>query len=65
MQTLPDIYWLPELHKTPTKAGFITASQNCTVKKLSKDITSIFKLAHDQIYRYNQKASTFSGIKTF
>ena len=65
MQTLPDIYWLPKLHKTPTKARFIIASRNCTVKKLSKDITSIFKLAHDQIYRYNQKASTFSGIKTF
>ena len=65
MQTLPDIYWLPKLHKTPTKARFIIASQKCTVKRLSKDITSIFKLAHEQIYRYNQKASTFSGIKTF
>ena len=65
MQTLPNIYWLPKLHKTPTKARFIIASQKCTIKKLSKDITSIFKLAYDQIEKYNQKASTFSGIKTF
>ena len=41
------------------------ASCKCTVKKLSKDITSIFKLAYNQIDRYNQKASIFSGIKTF
>ena len=65
MHTLPDIYWLPKLHKTPIKARFIIASQKCTVKKLSKDITSIFKLAYNQIDRYNQKACTFSGINTF
>ena len=65
MRTLPDIYWLPKLHKTPIKARYIIASQKCTVKKLSKDITSIFKLAYNQIDRYNQKACTFSGINTF
>ena len=65
MHTLPDIYWLPKLHKNPTKARFIIASQKCSIKKLSKDITSIFKLAYTQIERYNQKASTFSGINTF
>ena len=65
MLTLPDIYWLPKLHKTPIKSRFIIASQKCSVKKLSKDITSIFKLAYNQIERYNQKASTFSGINNF
>ena len=65
MHTLPDIYWLPKLHKTPIKARFIIASQKCSVKKLSKDVTSIFKLAYNQIERYNLKASTFSGIKNF
>ena len=65
MHTLPDIYWLPKLHKTPTKARFIIASKKCSLKKLSKDLTSIFKLTYDQIERYNLKASTFSGIKTF
>ena len=65
MQSLPDIYWLPKLHKNPIKARFIIASQKCTVKKLSKDITSIFKLAYEQVERYNHKANAFSGVKTF
>ena len=65
MRTLPDIYWLPKLHKTPIKARFIIASRKCSLKKLSKDVTSIFKLAYDQVERYNQKASIFSGIKSF
>ena len=65
MRTLPDIYWLPKLHKIPSKARFIIASQKCTIKKLSKDITSIFKLAYEQIHRYKQKAHTFSGVNTF
>ena len=65
MCTLPDIYWLPKLHKSPTKARFIIASQKCTVKQLSKDLTSIFKLAYNQIERYNHKACTFSGVNTF
>ena len=65
MHTLPDIYWLPKLHKTPIKPRFKIASQKCSVKKLSKDVTSIFKLAYNQIERYNLKASTFSGIKNF
>ena len=65
MRTLPDIYWLPKLHKSPIKARFIIASKNCTVKKLSKEVTSIFKLAYNQIEKYNQKANIFSGVKTF
>ena len=65
MHSLPDIYWLPKLHKTPIKARYIIASQICSVKKLSKDITSIFKLAYNQVEKYNLKAFTFSGIKTF
>ena len=65
MHSLPDIYWLPKLHKTPVKSRFIIASQKCTIKKLSKDLTSIFKLAYEQVERYNNKASVFSGIKTF
>lgn len=65
MKILPDIYWLPKLHKTPIKERFIIASQKCTLKKLSKDITSIFKLAYEQVENYNHKARRFSGINTF
>ena len=65
MHTLPDIYWLPKLHKSPIKARFIIASKKCSLKKLNKDVTSIFKLAYEQVERYNKKSCTFSGIKTF
>ena len=65
MQALPDIYWLPKLHKDPIKHRFIIASKLCTVKKLSKDITSIFKLAYEQVETYNNKARVFSGINAF
>ena len=65
MRSLPDIYWLPKLHKTPTKSRFIIASKKCSVKQLSKDVTSIFKLAYNQIERYNQKTSFYSNINTF
>ena len=65
MHSLPDIYWIPKLHKTPSKSRFIIASKQCSMKQLSKDVTSIFKLAYNQIERYNHKANTFSGIKTF
>ena len=65
MHSLPDIYWLLKLHKTPIKARYIIASQICSVKKLSKDITSIFKLAYNQVEKYKVKTFNFSGIKTF
>ena len=65
MHSLPDIYWLPKLHKTPIKSRFIIASKKCSVKQLSKDVTSIFKLAYNQIERYNQKTSFYSSTNTF
>ena len=65
MLTLPDIYWTPKLHKTPVKFRFIIASKHCTVKTLSKDISSIFSLFNRQIEKYNKKAHYYSGIKSY
>ena len=36
---LPQIYWIPKLHKTPYKARFIAGSSSCTTTKISKLIT--------------------------
>ena len=36
MSTLPDIYWIPKLHKNPVKFRFIIASKRCTTKTLTK-----------------------------
>ena len=65
MSTLPDIYWTPKLHKNPIKSRFIIASKNCTVKHLSKNISSIFCLFNKMIETYNKKAAYYSGINAY
>ena len=65
MSSLPDIYWTPRLHKNPVKCRFIIASKYCTVKHLSKSISSIFSLFSKQIETYNKKAHYYSGIKSY
>ena len=62
---LPSIYWLPKLHKKPTKARFIIAAPQCSLKPLTKAITKVFKLIFHQIEAYNNKCHFFSGVKTF
>ena len=64
-KTLPHMYWLPKLHKTPSKARFIVAATNCSVKPLSKAVTSALKLLYNQIESYNDKTFYFSGVKKF
>ena len=64
MLTLPDIYWLPKLHKNPLKFRFIIASKHCTIKALSKDLSSIFTLFQRRIETYHNKAHFYSGVKT-
>ena len=65
MQTLPDIYWTPKLHKNPVKFRFIIASKSCTLKSLSKNISSVFSLFNKQIETYNHKSHYYSGIKSY
>ena len=62
---LPRMYWLPKMHKNPTKARFIVAAPKCSVKPLSKTVTSVFKLFFKQIESYNNKSKFFSGVNTF
>ena len=35
-KSLPQMYWIPNLNKTPYKARFIAGSRTCTTTKLSK-----------------------------
>ena len=43
-KNLPQIYWIPKLHKTPHRARFIAASSSCTTTRLSKLITECLKI---------------------
>ena len=40
---LPSIYWLPKLHKNPTKTRFIIAAPTCSAKPLSTYFTINFQ----------------------
>lgn len=62
---LPNMYWMPKMHKTPIKARFIIASPKCSIKPLSKAITSAFRLFYRQIENYNYKCRFFTGVNTF
>ena len=62
---LPHIYWLPKMHKNPIKFRFIIAAPKCSIKPLSKAVTSVFKLFYNQIEHYNLKSYFYSSIKTF
>ena len=62
---LPTIYWLPKMHKVPSKARFIIAAPKCSIKPLSKAVTHIFKLFHKQIEAYNKKCQYFTGVNGF
>ena len=55
MQDLPVMYWIPNMHKNPISFRFIIASPVCSIKPLSKDITSIFKLFYEKVERYHTK----------
>ena len=44
MQDLPAMYWIPKMPKNPISFRFIIACPVCSIKPLSKDVTSTFKL---------------------
>ena len=56
---------MPKLHKNPTKFRFIIAAPKCSVKPLSKAVTSVFRLFYNQIENYNMKCCFYSSVKTF
>ena len=62
---LPNMYWIPKMHKNPIRARFIIASPKSSMKPLARTITSIFCLLFRQIQIYNDKCRFFAGVKTF
>ena len=62
---LPDIYWMPKMHKNPIKARFIIASPKSSIKPLARTITSVFRLFFRQIQTYNHKCRFLTGVNSF
>ena len=59
---LPFIYWIPKMHKNPSKQRYIAASHSCSTKPLSKMITFCLKLIQSTHSNYCQKISKTKGF---
>ena len=57
-KSLPQIYCIPKLHKTPYKARFIAGSSSCTTTRLSKLITECLKLVGTHCTAYCENDSS-------
>ena len=62
---LPSMYWIPKMHKDPPGARFIIASKQCSTKKISKSVSSAFKLMYNQIENFHTKAKFLSNYNKF
>ena len=50
------------IHKNPISFCFIIASPECSIKPLSKELISIFKLFYEKVERYHGQESRPSGL---
>ena len=64
-KTLPIIYWIPKMHKSPVGQRFIIASKLCTTKKLSRDVSKVFKLLFQQTRNFHDKSYFYSSYNKF
>lgn len=51
-KSLPFLYWIPKMHKNPSKQRYIAASHTCSTKPLSKMITFCLKLIQTTCANY-------------
>ena len=58
---LPTMYWLPKLHKRPSKARFIAKSCSCTTTELSKLLTSCLTAIKAKVIKYCETVYERSG----
>ena len=65
MQCLPNLYWIPKMHKTPVGERFIIASPKCSTKPLLKDATNILSLCQHNIENFHNKNRIWTGISNF
>ena len=61
-KNLPQIYWIPKLHKTPEKARFIAGSRSCTTTTLSKLITECLKVVRSHCTAYCKTIRKYLGL---
>ena len=62
MRKLPNLYWIPKMHKKIPKCRYIAASNACTTKPLSQIITSCLKLIYSQHKKYCDAIYRHTGV---
>ena len=62
---LPNMYWMPKIHKNPIKAKFIIAFPKFSIIPSSETITSVCPLCFGQTQTYNGKCKFFTDVNTF
>ncbi len=60
--SLPFLYWIPKMHKSPTKQRYIAASHSCSTKPLSKMITFCLKLIQQTHSNYCKRITKSTGF---
>ena len=61
---LPQMYWIPKLHKTPYKARFIAGSRTWTTANLPKLITNSLKLVKSHCNAYCKTILERTGVNS-
>ena len=59
---MPQIYWIPKLHKTPYRARFIAGSSSCTMTRLCKLITECLQLVRSHCTTYCKTIRERTGV---
>jgi len=63
--SLPYLYWLPKLHKSPVGARFIAGSASCTTTKLSKVLTKALSLISQTLRTKDDELLAATGIRRY
>ena len=64
-QCLPYMYWVPKMHKNPSKQRFIAASARCSTKQLSSTITKCLKEIDTYHAKTGKKVYSNNGINSY
>ena len=64
-ESLPIMYWMPKMHKSPVGFRFIVASKMCSTKPLTKVISRVFKLIYMHIESFHRKNKFYSHYNKF
>ena len=61
-QIIPKIFWNAKLHKTPSKARFISGARHCTLKDLSVKINKALQVIKENFCKYCNTIQNHTGI---